>query len=381
MKIKTFAIIGLSLLFSISCTSLRSKKTILEYQLRPVWVNDTLKTQNLGFKKVQRFSPILYENQIIVGNSFDGLISYNKETQRQLWSVPIPYGIESGGLLVGDTLFVGGLNGVMYSVDVDNGQINWAFETSHEIVSEPTLNNGSLFFLNSANTLFSLDASSGKQLWVYNRQETLTQMTVRGGSKPLFNNGLVYVGFSDGSLVAIQSQSGTPQWEIQLNKNLRFKDIDASPVLDNDVLFINSFDDHLYALSKNDGQILWKSNTGGSTTPVISGDLIILGTSDYEVHALNKKSGQLVWSQKLNGISTDPVLFKGHVLVGESMGKLKMFDLLTGQLKDSFEPGRGIMSKISTDKNKNVYFISGEGNFYALKVEKKSPQNIPYLIQ
>ncbi len=263
-------------------------------------------------------------------------------------------------------------------MNADNGTLIWKFETSHEIVSEPLLVNGVIYFLNAANALFSLDAETGKQLWVYNRQETAAKMTIRGGSRPSYSAGNLYVGFSDGSLVSLNSKTGTPQWEILLNKNLRFKDIDSSPVIDGDLIYINSYDDKIYCVSKNNGQIIWKSDFGGSTTPLISGDKLIVGSSRQQLASLNKQNGNLNWKKELSGISTDPVTAKGFVLIGESQGKLKLFDLLTGDLKTSFDPGRGIMSKIYVDSQQQIYFISGEGNIYGLKIDTNN-RIIPYI--
>jgi len=346
--------------------------------LSPFWVKETVSKPIKAFRKINRFSPIGYENQIIAANSFDGLISYDKISQKENWRLNIPYGVEASGLLAGNVLFVGGLDGSFYSVNADNGTLIWKFETSHEIVSEPLLVNGVIYFLNAANALFSLDAETGKQLWVYNRQETAAKMTIRGGSRPSYSAGNLYVGFSDGSLVSLNSKTGTPQWEILLNKNLRFKDIDSSPVIDGDLIYINSYDDKVYCVSKNNGQIIWKSDFGGSTTPLISGDKLIVGSSRQQLASLNKQNGALNWKKELSGISTDPVTAKGFVLIGESQGKLKLFDLLSGDLKTSFDPGRGIMSKIYVDSQQQIYFISGEGNIYGLKIDTNN-RIIPYI--
>ena len=353
-----------------------------ELKLKSFWVTDTLAKSNPAFRKINRFTPIIYNNHVIAANGYDGLISYNKSTLQVDWRFNIKQGIEAAGLMAGDSLFVGGLDGIFYSIDLDDGKLNWKFDTKTEIVSEPLIYKGIIYFLNGANALFSLDASTGKQFWVYNRQETSTQMTIRGGSRPIIDNNLIYVGFSDGSLAALNLATGTPQWDVLLNKNNRFKDIDASPVIDDDKIYINSYDDKLYCLSKNNGSILWKSEYGGSTAPIISGDRLIYSTSKSHILSVSKNDGKLFWSVKsILGIATEPILFKGFVVVGESQGSLKFFDLLTGDLRTSFEPGRGVMSKPSIDEGKNIYFMSNEGNIYGVHSLELKNSQIPYLVQ
>ncbi len=349
--------------------------------LTPFWAQDTLARPNIGFRKVNRMSPILYKDQIIVGNSLDGLVSYDIQTKNEVWRIDIPFGVEASGTLIRDRLFVGSNNGKMYSIDLTKGEVLWNFDTKSELVAEPLLHEGVLYFLSGSQSVFALDAVSGKQLWTYNRQDTSNLMTIRGGSKPAISNGFIFIGFSDGSVVSLNARTGTPQWEITLNRNTRFKDIDASPVIDGDLLYVNSYDDRMYCLSKDRGEILWKSPIGGFSTPLIFGDKIATTSSVGDLAVLSKKDGTLIWKTKSqDGVFVDPVMLKGLLVTGESQGSLKFFDSLNGELKGSFEPGRGVFSKPSISNDKaHVYFISGEGNVYGVKAQFNTKSSVYYL--
>ncbi len=72
----------------------------------------------------------------------------------------------------------------------------------------------------------------------------------------------VLIGFSDGALVALNRSSGAVVWEANLNRNKRFRDVDATPVVDGDNVYASSYDGALYALSRVDGRILCRSMTG-----------------------------------------------------------------------------------------------------------------------
>lgn len=377
--------LAIALFLMTSCQSLKSSfndgNNTVSVELKPVWVQDTLSSPNYGYRKVNFFSPLFYKDSLITANAIDGILSFNRSNQLLKWKRPLKYGVEASGTILGDNLYVGGLDGFMYSVNADTGEVNWKYDTKAEITSQPLVYNNILYFLNGANSLFSLDAATGKQLWVYNRQETMTKMTIRGGSRPTFSNGVIYSGFSDGALVAINAATGTPLWEVTLNRNSRFKDIDATPVLDDENIYINSYDDKLYCLSKSNGSILWKYNTGGATAPVLTGSRLFFSTSTGSVVSLNKKTGNLEWKKDdIQGIATEPIIVKGFLVFGESQGSLKLVDLLTGQPKASFDPGKGIMSKPSSDGANGVYFISGEANFYQVNIAPVTKGMIPYLI-
>lgn len=357
-------------LFLSSCASFSRTSQPQTLKVSAEFVKDTLMKPNSGFRKVNRFTPILYKDLIIVGNGLEGLVAYDIFDRTQKWTIEIPKGVEAAGAVINSRLFVGGLNGIFYSIDLDAAKIIWEFDTKSELVSEPLIHEGVVYFISGSNILYSLDATNGRQVWVYNRQDTGLQMTVRGGGKPTVSGDRIYEGFSDGSLVALNLKTGTPQWEVMLNRNTKFKDIDASPVIDGDIIYINSYDDKLYAVSKSSGTILWKSVYGGSSTPLISGDKLIYTSSKGHVIVVSKTNGSLVWqNDKILGVATDPILHKGLVVIGESQGSALFFDLLSGQQKASFDPGRGILGRMVSDKNKRIYFISGEANLYGLTVE------------
>lgn len=372
-------------ILSVGCSSVNQKSISNEkpdLELHATWVQNTLEKTNNGFRKINRMAPLIYKNQLITGNALEGLACYDLTTKNILWRTAIPQGVEAGAALIKDRLFVGSNNGKMYSVDLTNGQIVWTFDTKSEVVAEPLLNEGVLYFLSGSQAVFALDASNGKQLWTYNRQDTSNLMTIRGGSKPAFANGFLYFGFSDGSLVSLNAKTGTPQWEITLNRNARFKDIDASPVISGETLFINSYDDHLYAVSKDKGEILWKSRVGGSSTPAIFGDRVVTSSSKGELVSLSKKDGTVFWKNKTtNGVFIDPVLLKGSIVTAESQGSLIIYDGLTGERRASFEPGRGVFSRptISAEQNM-IYFISNEGLIYGVKISLKD-KNSPYYLK
>ncbi len=362
-------------------SNLNDAQNTVAVSLKPVWVQDTLSKANLAYRKVNLFTPIFYKDAIITANALEGIISYNRNTQKHNWKTYMRYGVESSGVLVDNQLLVGALDGHMYSINADTGQINWKYDTKAEITSQPMAHNNILYFLNGANSLFSIDIRTGRQLWVYNRQETTTKMTIRGGSRPTFSNGIIYSGFSDGALVAINASTGTPLWEVNLNNNSRFKDIDASPVIDGENIYINSYDDKLYCLSRQNGSILWRYNTGGATAPVITGNRLYFSTSSGSVISLNKNTGALEWKKDdIKGIATEPIIVKGFLVYGESQGPLKLVELLTGKTQAVFDPGKGIMSKISSDGSNELYFISGEANFYQVNIVPVTRGMIQYLV-
>lgn len=337
------------------------------YQVKTAWIRQTTVQDNLGFRKINRMSPLMVGDLVIQGNGLDGIVAYNKETGKEKWRLKIPNGVEPSAASVKDRLFVGASDGMFYSIEASTGLVQWSFPTKSENLAAPLLDNGVLYFLAGNNVFYALDAASGRQLWLYSRQDT-SQFSIRGGSQAVLNNGVLYVGFSDGALVALKADSGAVIWDQQLNRSKRFRDIDATPVLDNGMIYVAGYDDKLYCISAEKGEVLWRVESGGYSGVTLVGDKLIYPTSNGEVLALKKANGDKVWSYKIaDGIATQVQLYKGALVFGESQGHLRFLDLNSGAELGSFEPGRGILSTPQVDeKNNRVYFISGEANLYAI---------------
>jgi outer membrane protein assembly factor BamB len=227
---------------------------------------------------------------------------------------------------------------------------------------------------------FTLDLNGQTVLWLYSRQDTST-LSIRGGSKPALRNGTLYVGFSDGSIVALLASSGAVKWEKQLNKNKKFRDLDSDPLVENDFLYVLGFDDETYCFRAASGDLVWKNSFGGYGSFLSTKDRLFYATTNNEFVAVSKESGQKIWTIPVKeGIATSASIYKGLVVFGESQGSLKLVDATNGKLISSFTPGRGILSPPTVDENKNrVYFISNEANLYALNVGYVTPLQIPYL--
>lgn len=338
-----------------------------EYEVKTAWVRQTTAKDNLGFRKINRMTPLLAGDLVIQGNGLDGIVAYSKESGQEKWRLPIANGVEPGATAIRDRLFVGASDGNFYSIEASTGKVQWTFATRSENLSTPLLEEGVVYFLAGNNVFYALDAANGKQLWLYSRQDT-SQFSIRGGSQAAYNNGRLFVGFSDGSLVALDAKSGTSLWEVQLNRNKRFRDIDATPVIDGNQIYIAGYDDKLYCVSMDKGEILWRIDGGGYSAVTLTGDKIIYPTTSGEVWALKKSNGDKVWSYKINeGIATQVKVFNGSLVFGESQGKLRFLEPGTGKELGAMEPGRGILSTPQVDELKNrVYFISGEANLFAV---------------
>jgi outer membrane protein assembly factor BamB len=362
------------------CTSTQSTKSAADKNIRTTvgFVRATVDGEIKRFRKINRARVLHTDKLLIACNSHDGLVAYDITTGQKKWSYVVPNGVEKEPAIFNNRLFFGGNDGFFYSVNLDTGLEIWKTHIKSEIVATPAYDaqEGRVYFVTTSNSILSLEAESGRQVWSYTRQDP-SSYSIRGGTTPLIHKNLIYVGFSEGSFVAFNKSNGTINWEIQLNKNKRFKDIDSSAVIEDEKIYVSGYDDRLYVLSATNGDILNKFEAGGYVPVTLDGNIVYYPSTNGKVYALNKDNLKVVWEYPVtNGLPTEIAVYKDYVAFGESQGDLILANKKTGEKVSHFEPGRGIQSPIVVnEKRSELYFISGEANLFSMGVVWK-PRNL-----
>ncbi len=381
-------ILALGGLFFLAACSHFEKLTSLQGKseesltLKKVWVRSTNESSDIGYRKSVRMSPLVLSDRVIQGNGFDGLVAVDRESGNILWRIGVKGGVEGGVSVVKDHLFFGGNDGQFYSASVGTGKIYWSIPVRSETLAAPLIEDGVVYFLTGNNVLHAIDASDGHEMWIYSRVDSQS-FSIRGASSPTVVEGVLMLGFSDGYLVALDAKSGSMKWETLLNKNKRFRDIDSTPVVDGEFVYVTGYDSHLYCVKFQTGELVWKSEPGGFGKVLIKGDRLFYSSSAGEVLAIDKKSGSPIWRYKLSeGIATSPMVYKNYLAIGESQGALRLLNMDTGAELGHISPGHGIFSPIAVDENKNeFYFLSNNALLYKIKAHwDKEREDLPWLL-
>jgi outer membrane protein assembly factor BamB len=148
--------------------------------------------------------------------------------------------------------------------------------------------------------------------------------------------------------------------------------LNATTVVDENLIWVSSYDGALYCLSRSDGQIQWRLDDGGATAVTIDGDNLYYASVNQNIYSLNKKTGVQHWKfnfEEKYGTPTQPVLYKGIVIFGASDGDLMALSELTGNLLAQYRPGTGIFATPFIDKSNGwIYVFSNQSNIHALKL-------------
>ena len=358
-----------------------------KFVLENGWSRTTLKNEFFGFRRLNRMQPILLDTMVIESNAIDGIVAFERASGHQLWRINLENGVEGGAAVEGDKLFFGSSDGQFYCVNLANGKTVWTFPVRAETLAAPTVDHGIVYFQSGADVVFALDAKSGKQLWVYNRQVT-TQLSIRSTTRPVVNGDMVYAGFSDGFLVALKRKEGTLLWEHKIGKGNRFRDVDATPVVDGDSMYVASFDGALVSMKTATGDVNWTIEQG-AYVPVTLGtgtrtDRLYYSTADGQILVVDKRSGKILKTFKLQrGIATQVALYRGLILYGESDGALVVADADSGEAVSRFEPGNGIVATPTVNEVTGEAYVGSVGaNLYAFRLGyRRLGDRLPWQVQ
>lgn len=348
-------------------------------QLKRDWARSTLQSPHYQFRYYNRMPPLLTEDLVIQGNAVDGIKAFDRNTGHEKWKLSFKNGVEGGAVTDGDKVYFGANNGQFYCVNASTGDILWTYPLNSESLTQPLVEGNSVFHITGNNTLYAFNKDTGQSLWVKTNSIKST-MTLRGQTAPIYDQGIVYIGFSDGNFAAFNSQNGRELWSKRLGDDKKFTDVDATAYITNHCVLVASYANSLYCLNKKSGDILWRHDVGAFNSAVVDNNKIYYPTASGEIHILDAESGKLLKKiVDLKGLSTELLVMGDWLIYGESGGAIVLRDKNSLEVKDTFTPGRGLFARPTIDeKKKEIYFLSNEANIFKLKVGFKDSSNFPW---
>lgn len=337
-------------------------------------------------------NPVVFENTLVFGNRSVGLISLYPTINQQRWVLPIRGGVVSELTIEKGLVYFGGGDGFLYCVSLDTGRVQWRYELRNPVISRPTVSQGRVLVTTSDDAVYALDAGTGKWLWHYKRKGSGVA-TILGAAAPLVDGNQVFVGLSDGFLVALSFQEGQLRWERKLHQGSKFTDVDAHPILWGESVFVPSYDGALYSLRRTTGDVLWRFDAGGSKTVTIEGTgdaaRLYMPSSDGFVYVLDPTSAKVLWKFELDrGVPTQVVLTDRYAIFASSHQYLYVTEKATGKLVYRYNAGwgSGFLGSLAYDNaTRRLYALSSGGNLYAFAVRgpetvrtRKMGQTHPY---
>jgi outer membrane protein assembly factor BamB len=228
----------------------------------------------------------------------------------------------------------------------------------------PALTDNAVYVPAYDGTLYALNPETGEVRWQFDTDGPLI------GGVAASPDG-VYFGSSDGKVYALNLE-GAAMWEKPFKTG---EAVQSTPTLDGSTLYVTSLDGKLYALDPATGAERWSFETdaGVASQPVIGAatGLVYVGGFDSRLRAIDLQSHQQRWAVKAeNWFWTTPLVANGAVYAGSLDHKVYAADAAAGepQWDKPFAAGGEVLSTpvlaggrlIIVDRDGDVYAVNPE---------------------
>lgn len=181
-------------------------------------------------------------------------------------------------------VYVTGIDGLLRTLDLANGEPGWSFRTGDEWLYPPVVTGGRVVLVGRHSGLYALNPRDGSRLW----HIALTGEPVY--SPLAIDEQWVVQAQFDGSLLAIDVSDGQVKWHIRL----------ATAALemgtDGRTLLLGGYAPLLRAISADDGRLLWSTELPGRVAlpPLTQGDRAWVVTDNPALALLDLGSGRIL---------------------------------------------------------------------------------------
>ncbi len=187
--------------------------------------------------------------------------------------------------LVGKHLYLNG-NNTVEAIDISKGRTLWANQLDSPAVFRPRIVEN-LVISAGRNQLTTWDRQDGLKSWSYSGKGEL--------GVPFTHRSRIHLGEGH-HLTTLDAKSGQTLWSFATNSSAR---VAYAPTGVGDVIYLGAGDGVLYALSGEDGSLIWKVDRENDWQYLrqlaVSGDVLVAGGYHDEIFGIDIDSGKIRW--------------------------------------------------------------------------------------
>ena len=273
-------------------------------------------------------------------------------------------------------LFIATENGIVHALDADSQQRKWRADLHEPIRKRPLLLEDALYVAAGGDAVAALSRISGETLWAY-RRERPDGFAVSGYAALTLANKRLITGFTDGVVVALDVGDGRVLWQIDTSIHVEpgakgmpaFSDVDTTPAVLGQQVFVASYAAGLYALNVRTGGIDWREpELTGITALAARPGRLVIASADRGLVCMDPASRRTLWRRPAHrGPPTSPVIHRQYLIAGESRGALRLLALDDGRELARVESGTGFSARAAV-LGGMAFAVSNGGTVYAFRM-------------
>lgn len=323
-------------------------------------------------------SPIVVDGRVVVpvidlaDGAAGGIVALDAATGEALWDVRVGASVHNAPAAAGGLVVFASADGLVRAVDAADGVLVWSVPLGIDderlgrwLYAAPVVHDGRVF-IGTPRDFVALDLATGEALWrTVPAPGSAWGMTFSAAAIDA-QVGLASFGRSLDGLLGWAAEDGAERWRLPRPAALAMH---ASPVLDDGIAYVAYGGGELLAVDASSGRTVWSRalypsngslSNGLFGTPAISRGRLFVPTPIGVFLALDASTGETLWMQGVGpsvvhplpyGLAdraylASPAVTGPFVWAGGADGVLRAFDVVTGELRWSGDLGAPILSGI-----------------------------------
>ncbi|MFC2154942.1 PQQ-binding-like beta-propeller repeat protein [Acidobacteriota bacterium] len=220
----------------------------------------------------------------------DRLVCLNLKNGKETWSFPTGYSLHErpvwnhSPLVKKDTVFFGGLDGVVYARDADSGELKWKKELSDRVSTSFVIRGNYLYVGTRNGHIYKLDENSG----AIEKEFKINVPGTISGEMTLTRNSIVFfVNWSKegGEMLSVDLSLDRVLWRQKAPSGASW--FTAKPFIFRDAILVGTEKGDIYAFRVTDGVNMWQHILRNETVRSFGSheDILYIGTLQGNLYA------------------------------------------------------------------------------------------------
>jgi outer membrane protein assembly factor BamB len=339
------------------------------------WSTELADSYQGAYLPVEQAAPVLdaRSERVYVGSTRGALLAFD-ERGRQLFRYDAKAAIEAQPTVdsIRGEVYAATVTGTLIALRADDAALRWKAEAGGSITQQGLLSNDALYVVTDTDSVLAVSRADGSVLWRYHR-DPLEGFGITGHAGLTMTGSKLITGFSDGMVVALDAGDGRVLWELNTSLDLedvdptrRFTDVDTTPAVAGNTVYVASFSGGLYAVDLGNGAIqLHRDEMQGINGLTATPDALLVSSAEHGILCLDLPGLTLRWKRAVGRGSPSKAEVRGdNVYVTESLGAFLVLALGDGAELGRLETAHGITAPATLERGRG-FVLSNAGTLYA----------------
>ena len=283
------------------------------------------------------------QNDKLYAASHNGVIAAIDVQGKTVWQQQTQQTVTGGVSAAYGRVVVATATADVWLLDANTGAVQWRKTLLSPILAAAAQSAERVIVQSSDGKVYGLDAKTGNTIWVFDTP--VAALSLRGYASPVVMNENVIVTTELGKVMALDANTGIAQWESRVatpdgrSELERMVDIDGAMLVNDDTLYVGSYQGQLTALNvRTKPQLKWQQALSSYRALAQSDTQLFAVDASSHVIAFDKITGQVLWKQQALAWRnlSKPVSFNNYLLVGDNDGYVHIMAQDSGKLLGRF---------------------------------------------